>query len=181
MAKTYYLDLTNGTHTLGKQFTHELAQALGSIQTDTITAPSGNQVDSGYYEEIEDTAITRTSTGTFSVEVNISTAVNDTRMRVIFHRVNAAGSIQASSTPTAFQATTSTGLLNFSDSSVGLGTWLSDDRLTVELEVNNEAPHGGDKGPTHDLETVNAEVQTPFTDPAVGGSPVPYYNMMRRS
>ena len=182
MAKTYYLDLTNGTHSIGGQFTHELAVALGSIQTDSILAANAGGVQSGYYEEPEGTEVTRTSNGTFGVEVNISTATANTQMSMQLHRVNSGGTIQNSSGHTAYQATTSTGLLNFSHVlTTELGTFATTDRLVVELRVQNNAPHGADKGPTHDLETVNAEVTTPFSDPAGGGGQpaMHYINLMR--
>ena len=180
MAKTYFLSADTATHSLGSQFTTLLDQNVDVITTVSITADDNGAVDNGYYEENEDTGVTRTSTGTFGVEVNISTARADTQMRTRLHRVNASGSIQASSSYTGYQATTSTGLLNFSHVDPGLGTWLSDDRLAVELEVQNNAPHGGFKGPTHDQETVNAEVTTPFTDAAGPGiTPVNFQKLAR--
>ncbi len=174
MAKTYFLSADAATHSLGGQFTQLLDVAVDVLTTAVIDADDAGGVDQGYYEEDENTAITRTSTGTFTVEVEISTARADTQMRMQLHRVNAAGSIQASSTVTSYQATTSTGGLVFTSVDPGLGTWLSDDRLAVELEVQNNAPHGGVKGPTHDQETVNAEVVTPFSD-AGGVFPATYY------
>ena len=177
MAKTYYLDLTTSDFTLGGQFTHELAVALGSIQTDQIIAPFLD-VQQGWYAEPSDTGITRTSTGTFTVEVEISAAQADTTMACQWHRVNAAGSVQASSGFTATQATTSTGGLVFTDTATGLGTWLSTDRLAVELQVANNKSHGGDAGPIHDLETVNAEVVTPFTAGGASAFPATHYQAM---
>lgn len=164
MAKTYYLDATVSDFSLGGQSTNELAVALGSLATHSIIAASGGGTQFIIYVEPSDTSITRISLGAFGVEVNIVSAVNDTQMRMRLHRINSSGSIQASTGFTGYQATTSTGLLNFSDSSNSLGTWLTTDRLGVELEVQNNAAHGGVKGPTHDLETINAEVTTPFSE-----------------
>lgn len=173
MAKTYFLSADAATHSLGGQFTQLLDTAADTLTTASILATNGGGTQSGYYEEAEATGVTRTSNGTFGVEVNISSATANTQMSMQLHRVNSGGTIQNSSGHTAYQATTSTGLLNFSHVlTTELGTFATTDRLVVELRVQNNAPHGADKGPTHDQETINAEVTTPFTDP-VGGVSIP--------
>lgn len=154
MAKTYYLDNQAGTR--------QLAVSDPADSTDTATASNGGGTASQTYIEPSNTAITRTSTGSFSVEVNISSAQSNTTVHTVIHRVNSSNVSQASAAA-ATQSSATTGLKTFSYSSPALGTWASTDKLRVDVVVTNNNAHGGAVGPTWDTGTTNAEVVTPFS------------------
>lgn len=169
MAKTYNPNNAAGTHTLGGAFTHLLDVSVPASGTDQITATNAGGTNSGYYEEAENTAITRTSTGSFTARMEITSAASNTTVAARVHRVNSSGSIQASSSYTAEQSSAATGTVNFpAITNPALGSWASTDRLALEFRVTNNNPHGGAVGPTFSTSISTTDLSTPFSQPITG-------------
>lgn len=102
------------------------------------------------------------TTGDITVEANVTVANGSIQIAVQVHRVNSAGTVQASSATTAEQSAGALGILTFNLTNVNLGTWVSGDRFRVDYRFRNSAAHGGAQAVTLGTGTTNEEVITPF-------------------
>lgn len=171
MAKTFYLDdgaafatINDGSgEVLG---TLDMTDSPGGSATVNFVIPNSVSRRRFWVENVTD--VTRVSTGTCTVHVNI-TASGDTAstMFVALLRVNSSGVIQATGAETASQACT-TGTKTFSPAITGLGTWNAGDRLAVKIRIQNANAHGGDDTYTISVGVADATddvVASDFTGP----------------
>ena len=73
-------------------------------------------------------------TGDYTVRVKVTVGNANANIAITLHRINSAGTIQASSTTTANQAA-SAGTKTFTLTSVNLGTFAETDRLRVDYRM----------------------------------------------
>lgn len=164
MAVTYHLSSTDSDLSGGADFNKALL--TGTSSGGTISCPiAAASTETSYAWTPQNVPGTNgTSTGNFTVEINITTAVNNTTVRPYLTRVNSAGTAQAGpiAPAEAAAATTPTGVKTFTWTNPALGTWASGDRLRVEYTfVNSHA--SAVRTPVLGTNTANEEVITPFT------------------
>ena len=101
-------------------------------------------------------------TGDYSVEVRVVTANADLNLSIQLRRVNSAGTVQASSSATAEQTMSATGVLTFTFTALDLGTWAAGDRLRVDYIFRDTSVHANESAAIG-ANTTNEEVVTPWT------------------
>src|SRR5512146_2001056 len=90
MALTYRLSTADSDWSIGGAFTDQLLRTSG-VGSNAITAAAGG-VNSGYYAaNSNDPSTNGTSTGTFTVVLNVSAAAASTQARCYLARFNSSG------------------------------------------------------------------------------------------
>lgn len=162
MAQTYRFTATTAGITVNATTTHDLVANTGS-GSDQITATNAGGVASFYYVTAASNPGASGTTGNYTIVTNVSAGASSTQARVYAHRINSTGTIQQSSAATAYQSTAGTGDITYTFTSLNLGTWGATDRLAIQVEVQNNNPHGGAVGPTYDWTATNSRVDAPWT------------------
>ena len=98
-------------------------------------------------------------TGDYTVKVKVTTGNTNANIAITLHRVNSAGTIQASSSTTANQSA-SAGTKTFTLTSVNLGTFAETDRLLVSYRMTGIAM--GAVTITLATEDPDCYIETPF-------------------
>lgn len=162
MATTYYEDVTASDLSEGGSFTHLLTQTQPGAKSSDPIQPAASSSLSGYYATPASDPSSGTSTGTFTVQVNVTSTFSTTSGQCQLHRANSAGTIQASSGYFGSQALSSAGVHTFSTTNPALGTWAAGDRLVVEVRVTNGSTHAG-RGCTFETGGTSDTVVAPWS------------------
>jgi hypothetical protein len=175
MAKTYYFSATTracpGT---GDKFEQALENsplgAPGSIPLAFVNSYS-NQFMGLAITPVDEPGTNGTSTGAFTVEVDVSVTIADLSLRVYLVRVNGSDVVQATVESSEGSVTLSTvQQYLFTWTNPALGTWSAGDRLMVRFGIVNASSHGGDELLTLVTDSASAQILTPFTAGATTGT-----------
>lgn len=149
MATTYFEDSTAANVSVsGGAFTHSLSEAQpGSTGSDSTTASSGNGSSIGWYLTAPGDPASPTSTGTFTVNLNVTAWDAGVTLNARLHRMTSAG-VQASVVLGTTKSSPSLGLNVWTFTNPALGTWAAGNRFAVSIVVTNTNAHGGAKGAT---------------------------------
>jgi hypothetical protein len=163
MARTYYLSATDsdGPGAVGADFEKVLATAPGAAGAINLSLPNSSNRISFAWTPAGDPD-TFGVAGTVTVEVNITLAAADVTLFTRLSRVNAAGTVQATSAESGGQSLATTGVKTFTFTDVDLGIWLAGDRLRVNYRFDNVNAHGANELIDIETDTTDAEVATPF-------------------
>lgn len=164
MAITYHLSSTNSDLSGGADFNKKLLTSTSGAGTISVTIAASSTETSYAWTEPGVPGTAGTSTGSFTVEVNVTTAASNTTVRAFLTRVNSSGVSQAGPiAPAEAAAATTLGIKTFTYSNPALGTWASGDRLRVEYTfVNSHASQT--RTPVIGTNTTSEDVATPFVN-----------------
>lgn len=171
MAVTYVLRNTASDLSVsGATFNYKLLTATAASADVTTAAQAADTTVSGYaWTDPAEPGANGTSTGSFTVEVNVITAQTDVSIVVAVARVNSAGTVQGTPVAAASQASSPAGIKTFSFTNPALGTWAAGDRLRVEYRFVRAAGGHGNVSVVVRSNTTDAEAATPFTPTATVG------------
>lgn len=140
---TYLFSTNNSDLSGGAGGNKKLLLGPETASTITWTSPSlGSPRSLFAFTEPGDPSTGGTSTGSFSIvaRCRVLSITNTPQIKVQLHRVNSAGVIQASSGFSSLQTITgSVANYTFPFTNPTLGTWLSGDRLLVEISFGHAA------------------------------------------
>lgn len=157
----YYLTTTNSDLSGGDDFNRELSTTKGSSGTQSISiAGSATETSYGFTASGVPGAL-GAGTCDFTVKVNIKTGGPSRFLKVSLSRVNAAGTVQSTTSETAEQETVA-GILTFTITGANLGTWASGDRLRCNYILRNGATMAA-ASPAYGLGNDNTYVDFTFT------------------
>lgn len=190
MAVTYVLKATASDLTASPAGAFNVEASEGAATASTLSSGSlaaATSADGHAFTVAGNPAASGTSTGAFTVLVEVTTGQTDFTIQVQLARVNSGGTEQAASGFTATQAATA-GTKTFSGgvlTNPGLGTWAAGDRLRVDIRfVRAAGGHGntaviiGTGSATADTITApwtisQGATATPAVVAAVAGIPTP--------
>lgn len=154
MAVTYRTLLSSGVRTL---------TTGPDVGSDDSLSPSPGQAPSVQYSSNADDPgfVGATPTGSWSIEVNVTTGDSNCSIFASLLRLNSSAVIQARQDTSPFTATV--GLKTYSFSNPNLGTWGATDRFGVEISVSNDAAHGGSRTVAWTTGDDNSEVVAQFS------------------
>jgi hypothetical protein len=133
--------------------TQGISVTTNTTETDFLFTPGGDPGASGI-------------TGDYTVIVDITSGNADLQVDVAIHRVNSAGTSQASAASDGGEQTNAVGELTFTFTSADLGTWAAGDRLRVNLVQRDTSLHG-DENTTYGIGSSGVRVTAPWS-PAGG-------------
>lgn len=158
---TYYSRDTNSDLSDANSFSYVLSQTAGA--PNTLTGFSVSKTANTYadlYTPAGDPSSGGSSSGSWSFEINIVTAVNTIELVPLLYRINSSGTIQSGPIP-ATPANLTAGVMTFGWTDPALGTFATGDRVRVSLSFFNG---------THSNETIDigfndadSEFITPYT------------------
>jgi len=129
--------------------------------TQDITTAVAETIDTDY--DHADAPSTDGVTGDYAAAIVISTASPDHQISVAWARLNSGGTPQNTSSFTSEQ-TSAVGTLNFSASSVDLGTWAAGDRLRIIVRTRDtRSMGGGTRTTTYDIGSAGSTTTAPWT------------------
>lgn len=162
---TYYLTGTNSDLSGGVVFSKSLKKTTGSAGS--ITVPVSNSATEESYGYTDAGVPNNAAWGSglsFTIKVNVTTASSSIFLKVRVSRVNSAGTVQQSSSYTAEQALSSTGVKTFSLSSVSFSGGSATDRIRVDYSFRSTNSHGGSASVVIDDGTTNESVVSGITE-----------------
>jgi len=162
MARTYYLSATDSALTGGVVFNKNetlVAEAAGSI-TVAVTN-SATEASFGYTKPNEPGISTFTS-GTITVNVNVTTASSSVYLAVQLERINSSGTVQESKTISAENNISTTGIKTFTFSSLTWSAGSSTDRLRIRYQFRSTNSHGGAVSVAIETGGSSTSIVTPF-------------------
>lgn len=162
MARTFYTSTTASDLSTGGDFSNALADAQEAASSITLTAAASGTAAGSYFTAPDVPGTGGTSTGTFTIRTNITTAQAGVNFRANLMRVNSAGTVQTTVLGTYAAASAGVRIQTYTDPA--LGTWATGDRLRVQYQIQNTNTMGGSKGIT--FETGQLAQDTPFTTPS---------------
>lgn len=122
----------------GNDFSAELSAGETAAGSLSVSVAKSGTEDSFGHTIAGEPGLRGTSTGTYSVEVEVITANTSVSCAVAFARINSAGTQQAISAFTASQGMGTAGaVLAFSVADTALGAWVAGDRLRVVYRFVN--------------------------------------------
>lgn len=139
MAISFYLSATNSDLSGGADFNKVLSTATETAGTLSVAVASAATEVSYGYTTSGVPGVGGTSTGSFSVEINVTTANSNITLSVALARVNSAGTQQAVTAYATGQSAGTTGVKTFTFTDPALGTWAAGDRLRVQYRFVNGA------------------------------------------
>lgn len=136
MAQTFYLGSTASDLTGGADWNRYLEQTTETAGTVNAPVAAGaTEVQYGFTRAgVPSGGIVP---GDFTVELENTQASTARHASIQLHRVDSSGVVQASSSISAEQTLSPTGVKTFSFTGVDLGTWSSGDRLRVDYRFRN--------------------------------------------
>lgn len=165
MARTFILSSTTSDLNSGADFNLALVDTASTSSPLAVSVANNSTETSHGFTAPGIPGLGGSSTGTFTVEVNVTAANSAIQISTILDRVNSSGTVQASSSQTAEQSAGSTGVKTFTHTNPALGTWASGDRLRVRYLFRSTQTMGGAASITIDRNTTSCEVVTPFAPP----------------
>lgn len=165
MAVTYVLSSVASDLTGGADFTNLLDSTTAAAAVINVSIAKNATEDSFGFTKSGLPGVEGTSTGTFTVKVNITTGntSGDLSLAVALARVDKAGTQAAITAFSAAQATTA-GIKTFRFLDPALGTWAHGDRLKVIYRWVNLTKNAA-QALDITVNTIDAEVVTPFAPP----------------
>jgi hypothetical protein len=160
---TYYLGATASDLTGGADWTKTLISApetAGSVSAGTGANATDDQ---RAFTIAGNPGAVGTSSGTFTVERNITGGHANLRWNAGVARVNSAGVVQAGPVFGTETANGTVGIKTFTINSPALGTWVTGDRLLVVYRNRNTST--GTRTTTEVTGTTDTEVTTPGSTP----------------
>ena len=162
MATIYTLRATTSDLSGGADFDADVEEGtVGAGSWSPAIAPGGTpEVSRGYTIAGNPGAQGGSGSRSFTVEVDVTVAANNTTLAIQLHRVNSSGTIQSSGTKSTPQSMASSVTLtyNFTDD---LGTFASGDRWRIDYEFINSHAHTT-RTPTIATGTSNTEHTAPW-------------------
>ena len=155
---TYYLKSTDSDLTGGADFSKEVS--AGAVAAGSIAVSVANSSTETSYAFTKPHKPSNAAWGTWggTVKVNVTTAVANMFLAVQFDRVNSAGTVQESSTATAEQQLSSTGVFTFTVASKAWSAGACGDRLRIRFIFRSANSHGGALSVTIETGTTNTEI-----------------------
>ena len=138
----------------------DILTTTAAAATVATSQPTTGATEIGYAYTLSNVPGASGVAGTWTVEVNVTVAFATSMIAVQIHRVNSTGTVQASSTTTAEQAGSSTGVKTFSVDASGIGTFGATDRVRVDYRFRNTSTMTAG-GPTIQFNTVDAQIIMP--------------------
>lgn len=163
VAKTYVLSNIASDLSGGADFSLALIVPEGTLTPQNVSVNAQTTEVSYGFTEVGEPGLNGTSTGTFTVECNVTSGNANIVVSAQLRRINSAGVVQASSSTSSEQSGGSTGVKSFTFNSPALGTWSAGDRLRVDYVFRSTASHGNNSVDI-ELNTANAQVITPFAN-----------------
>ncbi|MBI2098838.1 hypothetical protein HYT45_00275 [Candidatus Uhrbacteria bacterium] len=163
---SYYLKSKNSDLTGGADFTREISadtEAAGSI---TIQVANGATEESIGYTKLHKPNNADWETGGITVKVNVTTANTNIFLSVYAARVLKDGSVQESTSVTAEQQLSSTGVKTFSISSKDWAAGNCDDRIKIAYRFRSAQSHGTAASVVIETGTTNTEIATSISENA---------------
>jgi hypothetical protein len=161
---TYYLrsTSTNGITPPTSEFTstRDILTTTAALATVVTSQPTTGATEIGYAYTAASVPGSAGVAGTWTVEVNVTASFSTSMISVQIHRVNSTGTVQASSTTTAEQAGSSTGVKTFSVNASGIGPFGATDRIRVDYRFRNTSTMTAG-GPTIGFNTTDSEIIMP--------------------
>lgn len=161
MARLYFLSSTNSDLTGGADFTRSLFPNNNSAATtfSVTVASSVTETSYGFTPPLDPS--TSGTTGDYTVNVDVTTANSNHFLSIVLNRVNSAGTVQTSSTASAENNITTTGIKTFTFTNLNLGTWTSGDRLRVDYRFRNSGMNN--QTSAIGVDDPDCNIITPFT------------------
>ena len=164
MSTTYYVTNSTSDFSGGADFNYVVSKTAGTASETTITIAKGATETSYAWTASGDPSTLGTSTGTYSVEVDVTTGESQITLAIYFERVNSSGTVQATQGASQGSVSLSAGVKTYSYTNPSLGTWASGDRLRLKYTFVNTAAHSNlSVGIT--FNDANSEAVMPWTDP----------------
>ena len=164
MSRIYYLSSTNSDLSGGLDFNLNLTTNIGSTPSTVTqtTAVGATDVARSFTQPLHPGLGGDNGTSSETVTIDVSTANSLIFLSLQAHRVNSAGTVQTSSSVTAEQQLSATGIKTFTIVwSVSKGTWTSTDRLRIDFRTRNSGM--GNQAVAFNTNDADSRVNTNFT------------------
>lgn len=142
MARNYFFTSSNSDLTGGADFSRYFypnPEASGNTGLISI-AQATTETSYGFTPELHP-GKAGTVTGNYTVNVDITTANTNIFLAIQLHRINSAGTVQTSSSASAEQQLSTTGVKTYTFTALSLGTFDSTDRVRIDFLCRNNAAH----------------------------------------
>lgn len=159
MARLYFFSSVDSDLTGGADFNKALLPSRSTGNTGLISIAQAVTETSYAFTPALHPGTAGTVTGTYTVEVDITTANSNMFLSIQLHRINSAGTVQTSSAASTENNITTTGIKTFTFTALSLGTFTSTDRLRVNFICRNSALHSSS---TFAIGYDNSDIITPF-------------------
>src|SRR3990167_1919633 len=134
---TYYCTNTASDLGGGADFSNKLLTTTSGAANISVPIAVSATETSYFFTEANVPFNADWETGTITVEVNVTTSNSNVQLKLSAARINSTGTVQSTSTETAFQAFTSTGVLNYTVPSMNWTEGSRTDRLRLNFIFNN--------------------------------------------